>query len=54
MNIDGQNTLACTKSMHDVKRRRGQVNPLPHQPCEGPGARTSPISTRNMLRSSRG
>ena len=39
MNIDGQNTLACTKSMHDVKDGAVKVNPLPHQPREqGPGA----------------
>src|SRR5438477_485039 len=41
MNIDGQNTLACTKSMHDVKDGAVKVNPLPHQPVvkdlpEGP------------------
>lgn len=31
MNIDGTNTLACTKSMDDIK---GEINvyPLPHQP----------------------
>jgi succinate dehydrogenase / fumarate reductase iron-sulfur subunit len=32
MNIDGQNTLACTMSMHDVKDGAVKVNPLPHQP----------------------
>ena len=32
MNIDGQNTLACTKSMHDVKDGAVKINPLPHQP----------------------
>src|SRR5437879_3827660 len=32
MNIDGQNTLACTKSMHDVKDGAVKLNPLPHQP----------------------
>ena len=32
MNIDGQNTLACTKSMHDVKDGAVNINPLPHQP----------------------
>src|SRR5215831_14756509 len=32
MNIDGQNTLACTKSMHDVRDGAVKVNPLPHQP----------------------
>ena len=33
MNIDGQNTLACTKSMHDVTSGGAvKVNPLPHQP----------------------
>ncbi|RTM08728.1 MAG: succinate dehydrogenase iron-sulfur subunit, partial [Bradyrhizobiaceae bacterium] len=32
MNIDGQNTLACTRSMHDVKDGAVKVNPLPHQP----------------------
>ena len=33
MNIDGQNTLACTQSMHDVAHGGAvKVNPLPHQP----------------------
>src|SRR6195952_99502 len=32
VNIDGGNTLACTKSMHDVKDGAVKVNPLPHQP----------------------
>src|SRR6188768_3221775 len=32
MSIDGQNTLACTRSMHDVKEGAAKVNPLPHQP----------------------
>ena len=33
MNIDGQNTLACTKSMHDVASGGAvKINPLPHQP----------------------
>src|SRR6266481_6307102 len=32
MSIDGQNTLACTKSMHDVKDSAVKINPLPHQP----------------------
>jgi succinate dehydrogenase / fumarate reductase, iron-sulfur subunit len=32
MNIDGQNTLACTMSMHDVKDGAVKINPLPHQP----------------------
>ena len=32
MNIDGLNTLACTKSMHDVNDGAVKVNPLPHQP----------------------
>ena len=31
MNIDGQNTLACTKSMHESKDGV-KVSPLPHQP----------------------
>src|SRR5436305_15270057 len=31
MNIDGQNTLACPQSMHDVKDRAVKVNTLPHQ-----------------------
>ena len=34
MNIDGQNTLACTKSMHDVKEGAVKINPLPHQPVD--------------------
>src|SRR3981189_202250 len=32
MNIDGQNTLACTKSMGDQNAGAVKVNPLPHQP----------------------
>ncbi|NVN86069.1 MAG: succinate dehydrogenase iron-sulfur subunit [Rhodopseudomonas sp.] len=32
MNIDGENTLACTKAMDDVKDTAVKVNPLPHQP----------------------
>jgi succinate dehydrogenase / fumarate reductase iron-sulfur subunit len=32
MNIDGQNTLACTKDMHDVDAGAVKINPLPHQP----------------------
>ena len=32
MNIDGQNTLACTMAMDDVKQGAVKVNPLPHQP----------------------
>ncbi|MCO5132484.1 MAG: succinate dehydrogenase iron-sulfur subunit [Xanthobacteraceae bacterium] len=33
MNIDGQNCLACTTSMHDVAAGGAvKVNPLPHQP----------------------
>ena len=32
MNIDGTNTLACTKAMDDVKDGAVQVMPLPHQP----------------------
>lgn len=31
MNIDGQNTLACTKSIHDCKSDV-KVTPLPHMP----------------------
>src|SRR3954453_5967838 len=31
-NIDGQKTLACTMSMHDVKDGPVKINPLPHQP----------------------
>ena len=31
MNIDGVNTLACTKSINDVKGDI-KINPLPHQP----------------------
>src|SRR5579872_3469912 len=32
MNIDGLNTLACTRSMHELKDGPVKVNPLPHQP----------------------
>jgi hypothetical protein len=49
MNIDGQNTLACTKSMHDARRRR-ESQLLPHQPVVGPGLAcnygTTPRSSR--------
>ena len=39
MNIDGQNTLACTKAMHDVKGGAVKINPLPHHAGgQGPGA----------------
>jgi succinate dehydrogenase / fumarate reductase iron-sulfur subunit len=33
MNIDGQNTLACTKSMSGVKGPALRITPLPHQPA---------------------
>ena len=32
MNIDGTNTLACTRGMDEVKREKIAVYPLPHQP----------------------
>jgi len=32
MNIDGQNTLACTRAMDEVKSGPIKVYPLPHQP----------------------
>jgi len=32
MNIDGTNTLACTRSMDEVDAGPIKVNPLPHQP----------------------
>ena len=32
MNIDGQNTLACTRAMDEVAPGPISVNPLPHQP----------------------
>src|SRR3954469_1308370 len=32
MNIDGQNTLACTKAIGEEKAVAVQVYPLPHQP----------------------
>ena len=32
MNIDGQNTLACTRAMDEVADGPIKVNPLPHQP----------------------
>jgi succinate dehydrogenase / fumarate reductase, iron-sulfur subunit len=31
MNINGQNTLACTRAM-DTERGTVRINPLPHQP----------------------
>src|SRR5204863_3552791 len=32
MNIDGANTLACTRGMNEVKNKTIKVYPLPHQP----------------------
>jgi succinate dehydrogenase / fumarate reductase, iron-sulfur subunit len=32
MNIDGTNTLACTKHIGDVKKADVKINPLPHMP----------------------
>src|SRR5436190_23770606 len=32
MNIDGTNTLACTRGMDEVKNKTIKVYPLPHQP----------------------
>jgi len=32
MNIDGQNTLACTRAIDDEKRDVVKIYPLPHQP----------------------
>jgi succinate dehydrogenase / fumarate reductase iron-sulfur subunit len=32
MNIDGRNTLACTKGMEDIRARTISVSPLPHMP----------------------
>src|SRR5262249_28902812 len=32
MNIDGTNTLACTRHMDDVKNSTIRIYPLPHQP----------------------
>jgi hypothetical protein len=39
MNIDGQNTLACTKAMHDVKGRGQDLSAAAHAGGQGPGAR---------------
>ena len=33
MNIDGTNTLACTRAMDEVEAGPIKVNPLPHQPA---------------------
>jgi succinate dehydrogenase / fumarate reductase iron-sulfur subunit len=53
MNIDGTNTLACTKAIDEVK---GDVPiyPLPHMPVVKDLVPTSPISTRSTPRSSPG
>ncbi|MGZ8362330.1 MAG: succinate dehydrogenase iron-sulfur subunit [Caulobacteraceae bacterium] len=32
MNIDGRNTLACTKASADIGGSKVQISPLPHQP----------------------
>ncbi|HIF09768.1 MAG TPA: succinate dehydrogenase iron-sulfur subunit, partial [Sneathiellales bacterium] len=32
MNIDGTNTLACTKSIQDIRGKTIKISPLPHMP----------------------
>ena len=39
MNIDGTNTLACTKAMSDIERRGAHLSAAAHGGGEGPGAR---------------
>ena len=54
MNIDGSNTLACTKAMDDIGGAV-TVYPLPHlRGGQGPGRRPHQSSTRSIARSSRG
>jgi ferredoxin len=54
MNIDGTNTLACTKAIDECKATRADLPAAAHGRGQGPGARTSPISTRSTPRSSPG
>ena len=53
MNIDGQNTLACTKGLDDVK---GDITiyPLPHMPVIKVWHLICQICTRNISRLNRG
>ena len=53
MNIDGTNTLACTKAMDDIDGPV-KVYPLPHLPVIKDLVPTSRPSTRSSARSSRG
>ncbi len=54
MNIDGTNTLACTKPIEDVKGDVQDLSAAAHAGGEGPGARPHPASTRSTPRSSPG
>ena len=53
MNIDGSNTLACTKAQEDI-RGVVKVYPLPHLPVVKDLVADLPPSTRSTARSSRG
>ncbi len=54
MNIDGTNTLACTKGMDEVKGGQVKIYPLPHMPVVKDLVPTSPASMRSTPRSSPG
>ena len=52
MNIDGNNTLACTKGMDEVKGAI-RISPLPPLSCRHPGGRGSCASAPVAVRMSR-
>jgi succinate dehydrogenase / fumarate reductase iron-sulfur subunit len=53
MNMNGKNGLACTTAIEDLKGEV-RITPLPHMDVIKDLVPISPISTRNMPRSSRG
>ncbi len=54
MNIDGTNTLACTKPIAEVARTRAHLSAAAPRGGQGPGAPISPTSMPSIRRSSRG
>ena len=50
MNIDGVNTLACTKACEDVQRRRENLSVTAHAGRQGSGAGPDELSMRNTHR----
>ena len=54
MNIDGTNTLACTKGMDEVDGRGEDLSAAAYAGGQGPDPRSHTISTRSTVRSNPG